>query len=50
MTAAAHEYRETIAIEKRISEDPLASEKWINRQLELEDMEQEEDDRLAVTA
>ena len=50
MTAAAQEYRETIAIEKRIAEDPLASEKWINRQLELEDMEQEEDDRLAVTA
>ena len=36
MTAAAHEYHETLAIEKAISEDPKKREAWIMRQLELE--------------
>lgn len=36
MTAAAQDYRETMAIEKKIAEDPLAREKWVQRQLELE--------------
>ena len=46
MSADAQEYRETLAIEKRIARDSAASEKWINRQLELEDLEEEVDDRL----
>jgi F0F1-type ATP synthase membrane subunit b/b' len=39
MAAAARDYRETLAIEKRIAEDPLAKQRWIDRQLELEDLE-----------
>lgn len=36
MVANAQDYRETLAIEKKIAEDPLAREKWVQRQLELE--------------
>lgn len=36
MAAAAQDYRETLAIEKKIAEDPLAREKWVQRQLELD--------------
>jgi hypothetical protein len=39
MAAAAQDYRETLAIERRIAEDPLAKQRWIDRQLELEDSE-----------
>jgi hypothetical protein len=39
MAAAAQDYRETLAIEHRIAEDPLAKQRWIDRQLELEDSE-----------
>lgn len=39
MAAAAQDYRETQAIEHRIAEDPLAKQRWIDRQLELEDSE-----------
>lgn len=36
MMAEAREYRESMAIEKAIKEDPAAKEAWIKRQLELE--------------
>ena len=36
MAAEANEYRETLAIEKSIAEDPQAREAWLNRQFELE--------------
>lgn len=36
MVAEATEYRETLAIERRIAEDPKAREAWINRQLLLD--------------
>jgi hypothetical protein len=36
MAAEAKEYRETLAIEKAISEDPVKRIAWINGQLELD--------------
>lgn len=36
MAAEAKEYRETLAIEKAIKEDPAKRESWLKRQLELE--------------
>ena len=36
MTADAKEYRETLAIEKAINDDPAEREKWIKRQQHLE--------------
>lgn len=36
MTAAAREYRESLAIEKAIAADPAAKEAWLKRQLLLE--------------
>jgi hypothetical protein len=36
MTADAREFRETLAIERAISSDPVAREAWINRQLTLD--------------
>jgi hypothetical protein len=36
MTAAATEYRETLAIERAIKHNEVEREKWINRQLHLE--------------
>lgn len=42
MAAVAQDYRETVAIEKKIAEDPLAREKWVQRQLELDPTNGEE--------
>ncbi len=39
MAAEAQEFRETEAIERRIAEDPIAREQWLNRQLTLEEQE-----------
>jgi hypothetical protein len=39
MTAEATQYRETLAIERRIAEDPAALEAWMNRQLVLEELD-----------
>ncbi len=39
MTAQAREYRETLAIEKAIQEDPNMREAWMKRQLSLESVE-----------
>lgn len=36
MTAAAKDYRETLAIEKAIANDPIARESWLKRQLLLD--------------
>ena len=36
MTAAAREYRESRAIEQAITNDPLAREAWLKRQLQLD--------------
>ena len=36
MTAEAREYRETLAIEKAIQDNPQAREEWLNHQLEIE--------------
>lgn len=36
MTAAATEYRETLAIDKVIAQDPAKREAWVSRQLQLE--------------
>ena len=36
MAAEAREYRETLAIEKAIAEDPKKREAWVSRQLRLE--------------
>ena len=36
MTAAAQEYRETLAIERAIAADPAAKEAWMKRQLLLD--------------
>lgn len=40
MTAAARQYRETLVIEKIIQEDPQQREAWIQRQLQLESLEE----------
>ena len=42
MTAAAREYRESLAIERAIEADPEAREAWLNRQLTLDPVEQRE--------
>jgi hypothetical protein len=36
MAAAAREYRESLAIEKAIAQDPVARDAWLKRQLQLE--------------
>ena len=36
MAALAREYRESLAIEKAIQDDPVAREAWVHRQLELD--------------
>jgi hypothetical protein len=36
MLAEAADYRETLAIEKKLADDPLARERWMQRQLELD--------------
>jgi hypothetical protein len=42
MTAEAKDYRETLAIERAISEKPELREAWVSRQLELESIVSEE--------
>ena len=37
MAAEAAEYRETLAIEKKIADDPEARDAWLDRQLEIEE-------------
>jgi hypothetical protein len=44
MTAAATQYRETLAIEQRIENDPQAKEAWVNRQLRIEMIFENDDD------
>lgn len=39
MAAAAQDYRETLVIEKRIADDPLAKQRWMERQYDLESAE-----------
>jgi hypothetical protein len=41
MTAEAREFRETLAIEKAIKDDPALREAWIKRQLELDPVSEE---------
>jgi hypothetical protein len=36
MAAAAREYREALAIDKAIQEDPAKRDAWVKRQLQLE--------------
>lgn len=48
MKAEARDYRETLAIEKKIASDPFAREQWLQRQLELE-LTEDEDELLGVT-
>lgn len=48
MTAAAREYRETLAIQRAIDEDPAAREAWVNRQLALEVAFAFEEDEVAA--
>lgn len=49
MAAEAAEYRESLAIDRKIAEDPQAFEAWANRQLileEMEDLENSEEDEV----
>lgn len=39
MSAATQDYRETLAVERRIVNDLLAKHRWIERQYDLEDPE-----------
>ena len=50
MAAEATQYRESLAIERRIADDPVAREQWLMRQLELEMVEENEpaDDEVAL--
>jgi hypothetical protein len=52
MAAEATQYRESLAIERRITEDPVAREQWLMRQLELEMVEENEpaDDEAVLVA
>lgn len=50
MTAAAQDYRETLVIEKQIADDPLAKQRWIDRQYDLEDAEDDSAGELVGTA
>ena len=53
MTAEATQYRDSLAIERRIAEDPVAREQWLMRQLELEMVDEDdavEDDAVTVGA
>jgi hypothetical protein len=49
MKAEAQQYRETLAIERAIADDPEAFDAWMNRQLEL-DAEEAEEEESAVAA
>jgi hypothetical protein len=42
MAAQAAEYRQSLAIEKAIKENPAARKAWIERQLELEHLDAQE--------
>jgi Meiotically up-regulated gene 113 len=48
MVADAREYRETMAIEKAIKNDPALRDAWVNRQLELESLPDVFDEAEAV--
>jgi hypothetical protein len=48
LTAAAREYRETLAIERAIKDDPVKREAWVKRQLELEPVDYLEDEAEAT--
>lgn len=43
MRAEARSYRETLVIDKKIASDPIAREQWLQRQLELELTEENEE-------
>lgn len=49
MKAEARDYRETLAIERKIASDPYAREQWLQRQLELE-LTEDDDELLSVSA
>jgi hypothetical protein len=49
LTAAAREYRETLAIEQAIRDDPAKREAWVKRQLELEPVNYLEDEAETAT-
>lgn len=42
MLAEARQYRESLAIERAIKDDPVAREAWINRQLTLDPVDARE--------
>ncbi len=44
MTAQAAEYRETLAIEKQIKDNPALRDAWVKRQLQMELIERETPD------
>ncbi len=50
MTAEARQYRETLAIEKAIKEDPAKREAWVKRQLELEPVAESFDEEVEPVA
>jgi hypothetical protein len=54
MAAEATQYRESLAIERRIAEDPVAREQWLLRQFELEgaddDLVDEDDGLVSASA
>lgn len=50
MAAAAQEYRESLAIERVIAEDPVKRDAWRNRQLSLDPVVEETDQAAAVPA
>jgi len=47
MRAEARDYRETLAIERKIASDPISREQWLQRQLEL-DLTQDDEDLVVV--
>lgn len=52
MAAAAAHYRESVAIEKAIKDDPAAYQAWINRQLVLDPVtiDEADEDDMTMTA
>ena len=50
MTAEAREYRESLAIENIIKDDPAKREAWIKRQLELENISNDIPEPVGVAA
>jgi len=47
MRADARDYRETLAIERKIASDPISREQWLQRQLEL-DLTQDDEELVVV--